>query len=79
MDLNKLTDEQMERARACKTAEDLISLAQAEGLELTDEQLEAVAGGGTSAWDETTGCSDFGTAPCDLYGIGAGDHFSVHN
>ena len=79
MDYSNLTNEQMEQVRACKTTEDLMNLIQAEGMELTDEQLEAVAGGGTSAWDEATGCGDFGTIPCDPYGIGEGDHFSVHN
>lgn len=42
-----LTPEQMEMARACKSASDLIELAEEEGVELTDDQLEAIAGG---AW-----------------------------
>ncbi len=42
-----LTPEQMEKAKACKNANELVELATAEGVELTDEQLEAVAGG---AW-----------------------------
>lgn len=36
---------QIERASACKTPEEILAFAQDEGLELTDEQLEAVAGG----------------------------------
>ena len=43
--INELTPEQMEKARTCKNAEDLIELAQSEGLELTDEQMDAIAGG----------------------------------
>ena len=42
-----LSTEQMEKARECKSSEDLITLAKAEGIELTDEQLASVAGG---AW-----------------------------
>ena len=42
---NDLTPEQMEKARACKTSEDLVELAKSEGVELTDEQLDAIAGG----------------------------------
>ena len=42
---NDLTPEQMEKARACKNASELVELAKAEGVELTDEQLDAIAGG----------------------------------
>ena len=42
---NRLTDEQKEKAKACKTKEDLIAFADEEGIELTDEELDAVAGG----------------------------------
>lgn len=42
---NDLTPEQMEKARACKNAAELIALAKAEGVELTDDQLEGIAGG----------------------------------
>ena len=45
MNVNDLSPEQMERAKACKTAEELVALAQSEGLELSDEQLEAISGG----------------------------------
>lgn len=40
-----LTEEQKAKAKAAKTPEELIALAKEEGLELTDEQLEAVSGG----------------------------------
>ena len=45
MDLGNLTPEQIEKAKACKTAEDLLTLAKEEGLELPEEQLESLAGG----------------------------------
>ncbi len=43
--LKGLTDEQIEKARSANNAEELLSLAKKEGVELTDEQLEAVSGG----------------------------------
>ena len=46
MDYKDLTAEQKERARACKTMEDFVALAQEEGVDLSDDQLEAVSGGG---------------------------------
>ena len=42
-----LTPEQMEKARACKSSAELIELANSEGVELTDDQIESIAGG---AW-----------------------------
>ena len=42
---NELTPEQMEKARACKNADELVELAKSEGVELTDDQLDAIAGG----------------------------------
>ncbi|MBQ9043627.1 MAG: hypothetical protein IJ111_12540 [Eggerthellaceae bacterium] len=54
MGFDDLTEEQKAKARACKTPEDLVSLAKEEGVELTDDQLEEVAGG---AWD-TPACPD---------------------
>ena len=43
--LKSLTEEQIARARKCKTNEELLKLAKDEGYELTAEQLEAVTGG----------------------------------
>ncbi len=47
MDFNNVSPELREKALACKTSEELIELAREEGIELTDEQLEAVSGGET--------------------------------
>ena len=42
---SEMTPEQMEKARACKSSDDLVKLAKDEGVELTDEQLDTIAGG----------------------------------
>ena len=44
--LKGLSEEQIKKVEACKSSEEIISLAKAEGIELTDEQLEVVSGGG---------------------------------
>ncbi len=42
---DSLTDEQKEKAKACKTVEELAELASKEKIELPDDMLEAVSGG----------------------------------
>ena len=57
-----LAPEQQEKARACKTPEEMLVLAKEEGFELSDEDLEAISGG--NAWDEAVDtymkCQRFG-------------------
>lgn len=43
--LKGLTEEQIAKVKACKNQDELLKLAKAEGIELTDEQLQAVNGG----------------------------------
>ena len=43
--LNGLTDEQKEKAKACKTMEELTAFLGELGIAMTDEALDAVAGG----------------------------------
>ena len=43
--LKGLTEEQIAKLKNCKSQEDLLNLAREEGVELTEEQLEAVNGG----------------------------------
>jgi len=40
-----LTEEQIAKVKACKNQEELLDLAKQEGIELNDEQLQAVSGG----------------------------------
>lgn len=39
-----MTEEQKKKVLACGTVEDLLALAEAEGMEMTEEQIEAAAG-----------------------------------
>jgi len=50
--LKGLSEEQIAKIRACKSQEELLALAKREGIELTDEQLEAVSGGACSTEDK---------------------------
>ena len=43
--LKGLNEEQINKARKCKSQEELLALAKEEGIELSDEQLIAVNGG----------------------------------
>ena len=67
MNFEDLTPEQKEKARACKTPEEILALAKAEGYELSDEELEGVSGGwGKRAYNcdtnhcEAHACGSFG-------------------
>lgn len=51
MKFEDLSPEIKNKAAQCETSEDLINLAQEEGIELSDEQIEAISGG----WG---GCDD---------------------
>ena len=41
IDRSKLTKQQLEKVHECKTAEELMALAKAEGYEITEEEAEA--------------------------------------
>jgi len=45
MDLKDFTPEQIEKARACSTTEELLALAKEEGVALSDEMLDQISGG----------------------------------
>ena len=54
-----LTDEQIKKVKECKSSEEVLDLAKAEGVSLSDEQLEAVSGGG--CLNPTTKCPECGS------------------
>ena len=60
MKFEDLTPEQREKAKACKTPEDIIALAKQEGYKLSDEELQAVSGG----WGD---CDDCGDEECGVW------------
>ena len=47
--LKGLTEEQIKKVEACKSSEEVLNLAKAEGVQLNEEQLAAVSGGGCSS------------------------------
>ena len=44
--LKGLSEEQIAKIKSCKTQEEILKLAKEEGIELTDEQLATISGGG---------------------------------
>ena len=44
--LKGLSEEQIKKVEACKSSDEILALAKAEGVELNEEQLAAVSGGG---------------------------------
>ena len=55
-----ISPELKEKARACKTPDELLALAKKEGYKLSDEEMQAVNGG----W---SGCSDDCLSDCAIY------------
>ncbi len=56
--LKGLSEEQIKKVEACKSSEEILNLAKAEGVELNEEQLAAVSGGGCS---NTMKCPECGS------------------
>ena len=48
--LKGLSDEQIAKIKECKNHEELLTLAKQEGIELTDEQLQTISGGGACSF-----------------------------
>lgn len=65
MKFEDLTPELQEKVKACKTPQELLALAAAEGYELSDDELAAVSGGLDWSCFDIRGC----LAYCD------DDHF----
>ena len=59
MEYMDLTEEQKAKVMACKTVEELIALAEAEGVELSDEQLNSIAGGDSFWCPTATSCPNY--------------------
>ena len=66
MKFEDLTPEQQAKAKECKSADELRTLAEAEGLPLSDEELNAIAGGKWGeGWLCHDVCSDYTHCPQD--------------
>ena len=55
MGCENISAEFKEKARACVSVEELVQLAQDEGVELSDEQLESLAGADGFDWQMHSG------------------------
>ena len=58
MNIEDLSPELQEKVKSCQSGEELMALAKEEGYDLTDEQLEAVAGGSSPCWGHDSCSSD---------------------
>lgn len=72
--LKGLTDEQIKKARNCSSPEELLELAKEEGVELTDEQLLAVSGGGCVQEPNMGPCPECGSSNV---GVTTSSEFSI--
>lgn len=64
--LKGLTEEQKNKVRECKSSEEILALAKAEGVTLTEEQLEAVSGGMCHTDDKPVKCPECGSKDLEL-------------
>lgn len=62
MEFDELSEKQKADALACKTPEEILELAKEEDYDLSDEELQGVAGG----WGEAE-CPDKAPPPCPNY------------
>ena len=58
--LSRLTDEQRKKVETARSTEELLALAKEAGFELTQEQMEAVAGG----WNPCDGLGCWAYSKC---------------
>ena len=76
--LKGLTKEQIAKVKSCKNQEELLELAKKEGIELSEEQLAAVAGGFCSSSDfrwKCTNCGSTDTEVWERYNKGQSDEY----
>ena len=59
MDFKDLSPELREKAKACKTPEEMLALAKAEGYKLSEEELAAVSGGGGWSKNDDQFCNPY--------------------
>ena len=69
--LKGLSEEQIAKIKECKDTKEMLAVAKEEGIDLTEEQLEAVSGGGCGTSTQTT-CPKCGSNDCVDYSIYGG-------
>lgn len=57
MNFDEISNETREKLKECKTSEEIVELAQSEGIDLSEEELEAISGGSWKCSDRM--CEDF--------------------
>ena len=62
--LKGLSEEQIAKLKECKNQEEMLAVAKEEGVELSDDQLEAVSGGGCNT---PTACKVCGSTNIRVY------------
>lgn len=58
MNYEEISPELKEKALKCETTDELIELAKSEGVELSTEELDGIAGGDWNCGDCSNDCSD---------------------
>ena len=67
--LKGLTEEQIAKVKSCKNHEELLTLAKAEGIQLTDEQLETISGGSICVSTPDFTCPKCGSTDVSAYDL----------
>ena len=63
-----------EKLKSAKTPAELADLAREEGVELSDEQLDGIAGGSWNGCSKNDGCGAHGTCPNRCEGRNGGPY-----
>ena len=67
--LKGLTEEQIAKVKSCKNHDELLALAKAEGIQLTDEQLETISGGSIYMSTPDFTCPKCGSTDVSAYDL----------
>ena len=73
IDMTKITKEMLEKALECETAEELMTLAKAEGFELTKEEAEAYMAEMDNMELDEDALDNVAGGMCDSAGLGANE------
>ena len=77
--LKGLSEEQIAKVKECKNQEELLALAKAEGVELTDEQIEVVSGGGCFSTFKCPNCGSKDYRKLAIYQVSGCSTYHCNN